>query len=92
MDFSLWTVVGIVAALLTSFSYVPQVIKMWRHKSAKDVSNVTILQGVIGCSLWLVYGISLTDFVIIGSNVVAITIMTAALVLYYRFHVKEDNH
>jgi MtN3 and saliva related transmembrane protein len=90
MDFSLWTIIGIVAALLTSFSYVPQVRKMWRRRSAKDVSNITIFQSIIGCALWLVYGISLTDFVIIGSNVVAISVLVIGAVLYYRYRVKEE--
>ena len=89
MHFSFWTVVGIVAALLTSFSYVPQVSKMWRRKSVRDVSHFTIYQMLLGCILWLVYGISLTDFVIISANVVALVILIIALVLYYRFRVKE---
>jgi MtN3 and saliva related transmembrane protein len=90
MDFSIWTLIGIMAALLTSFSYVPQVRKMWRRKSVGDVSNITIFQMSLGCILWLVYGISLTDFVIIGANVVAIFTLIAGLVLYYRYRVKEE--
>jgi MtN3 and saliva related transmembrane protein len=88
MDFSLWTLVGIVAACLTSFSYVPQIRKMWRRKSVEDVSPVTIYQMGIGCFLWLIYGISLKDFVIIGSNVIVTIILTSAIVLYYRYKVK----
>jgi len=90
MVFSLWTIVGIVAALFTSFSYVPQVRKMWVRKSVEDVSHITIYQMGIGCLLWLIYGISLTDFVIIGSNVVAELIIGTALVLYYRYRVKVN--
>jgi MtN3 and saliva related transmembrane protein len=89
MDFSIWTIVGIVAALLTSFSYVPQLKKMWNHKSARDVSNITMFQILLGCMLWLVYGISLKDFVIIGSNVIALAIIVSAMALYYRYRVKE---
>ncbi len=90
MDFSLWTIVGIIAALLTSFSYVPQVRKMWRRKSVGDVSNITIFQMSLGCILWLIYGISRTDFIIIGANVVAIFTLVIGVVLYYRYRVKED--
>lgn len=89
MDFSFWTIIGILAALLTSFSYVPQVRKMWQRRSAKDVSNITIFQMGLGCILWLIYGISLTDFVIIGANVVAIGTLVTGIVLYYRYRVKE---
>jgi MtN3 and saliva related transmembrane protein len=90
MDFSFGTVIGIVAALLTSFSYVPQVRKMWLRKSVGDVSNITIFQMSLGCLLWLTYGISRTDFIIIGANVVAIFTLVIGIVLYYRYRVKED--
>lgn len=90
MEFSFWTVIGIVAACLTSFSYVPQVSKMWRRKSVNDVSAVTICQMGVGCLLWLIYGISLTDFVIIGANVVAMVILITALVLYQHYRVKGE--
>ena len=90
MDLTVWTIIGIVAALLTSFSFVPQVRTMWRRRSAKDVSNITMLQLMVGCALWLVYGISRHDFVIIGANVVAIATLVVGLALYYRYHVKGD--
>jgi MtN3 and saliva related transmembrane protein len=90
MDFSLWTIVGIIAAALTSFAFVPQVRKMWRNRSAKDVSNVTMIQLMIGCSLWLVYGISRTDFVIIGANIIGVATLVVGVVLYYRYHVKGE--
>ena len=90
MNSIIWTIVGTAAAALTSFSFVPQVRKIWRRRSARDVSNVTMFQLTIGNTLWLVYGIARHDPVIIGANVVAITILIIGLVLYYRFRVKED--
>jgi MtN3 and saliva related transmembrane protein len=89
MEISFGSIIGIVAALFTSFSFVPQVKKMWNHKSARDVSNVTIIQMVLGSVLWLAYGISLVDFIIIIANVVSISILITGLILYYRYHVKE---
>jgi len=90
MDFSFWTIIGIIAALLTSFAFVPQVRKMWRRKSAKDVSHITMFQLMIGCVLWLVYGISRHDPVIIGANCVGVAILMVGIVLYYRYHVKGE--
>jgi MtN3 and saliva related transmembrane protein len=86
MHFTVWTIIGIIAALLTSFSFVPQVRKMWRRRSAKDVSHVTMFQLMAGCALWLVYGISRQDPVIIGANVVAIGTLLVGLSLYYRYN------
>ena len=85
-----WTVIGTVAAAFTSFSFLPQVRKIWRHRSARDVSNITMWQQAAGNTLWLTYGIGRRDFIIIGANIVAITILVIGLVLFYRFRVKED--
>ena len=90
MNSIIWTIVGTAAAALTSFSFVPQVRKIWQRRSARDVSNVTMFQLTIGNTLWLVYGIARRDPVIIGANIVAISILIIGLILYYRFRVKED--
>ena len=34
-----WYMVGIVAAVLTTFGFVPQVFKMWRSRSVADLSR-----------------------------------------------------
>jgi MtN3 and saliva related transmembrane protein len=88
MDFPTGTVIGIVASCLTSFSYVPQVKKMLQRKSVEDVSQLTIYQMVIGCLLWLAYGIYRVDWIIISANIVAISILFTALALYYKYRVK----
>lgn len=90
MGLSVWTIVGILAALLTSLSYLPQVRKMWRRKSVKDVSHITIYQLLFGCTLWLVYGLSRHDPVIIGANVAADITLLVGLALYYRYRVKDE--
>jgi MtN3 and saliva related transmembrane protein len=84
-----WYAVGAVAAALTSFGFVPQIVKMWQTKSVRDVSPVTILQFIAGVSLWVVYGVHLRDSVIITANVVSLAILIAALFLYFRFFKKS---
>ena len=89
MEFSVGTAVGIVASCFTSFSYVPQVRKMWRRKSVEDVSQTTMYQMIIGCLLWEAYGIYKVDWIIIAANIIAIVILGAALALFYKFRVKR---
>jgi len=89
MNSIVWTIIGTVAAALTSFSFVPQVRKIWQRRSVRDVSNVTMFQLTAGNTLWLVYGIGRRDAVIIGANIIAITILIIGLALYYRFRAKE---
>jgi len=52
-----WATIGLSAATLTMFAFIPQVIKVFRNKSAKDVSLMTLLQLSFGVSLWIAYGI-----------------------------------
>ena len=86
-----WYAVGAVAAALTSFGFVPQVVKMWRTKSVKDVSPITILQFIAGGSLWAVYGVHLDNWVIIAANLVSLAILIAALLLYFRLFKREQH-
>jgi MtN3 and saliva related transmembrane protein len=46
MDFI--TILGLLAACLTTFSFIPQMIKTWKSKSAKDVSYVMLITFNIG--------------------------------------------
>lgn len=80
-----WEGVGYVAAFLTMFGFLPQVIKIYRTKSAKDISLLAILQFTVGIFLWLVYGISLKNPVIILANSVTLAILIVALVLYFKY-------
>lgn len=79
----LWKFIGFVAATLTMFAFVPQVIKIYRTKSARDVSLGTIVQLSAGVTLWIVYGIYLEDCIIIMANIVTLLTLLIALFLYY---------
>lgn len=51
------TAIGFFAAILTTISFLPQVVKVWQSRSAKDVSLVMYLLFSLGVSLWLIYGV-----------------------------------
>ena len=80
-----WYIVGILAAIMTSFSFVPQVIKMYRNKSVRDVSPMTFIQFSIGAALWMSYGFHLRDSIIIGANVVVLITLISAISLYLKY-------
>ncbi|HAH20364.1 MAG: hypothetical protein A2Y00_08735 [Omnitrophica WOR_2 bacterium GWF2_43_52] len=80
-----WQLIGVVAACLTSFAYIPQVIKMSITKSAKDVSLITLLQLSLGSGFWIAYGIHRQDYIIILANVVTFLTLVSALFLYYKY-------
>lgn len=77
---------GILAACLTMFGFVPQCAKMWKTKSVKDVSGLTLVQFSIGVSLWMFYGIHLKDYIIIGSNAISLCTLVVALGLYIKLN------
>ena len=85
MDAAIWSVIGVVAALLTTFGFVPQILKMWRSKSVGDVSVVTFYQFTAGVTLWAIYGYSREDPIVMGANVVALATLIISLTLYYRY-------
>jgi MtN3 and saliva related transmembrane protein len=64
-----WSVIGIFAALLTATSFIPQIIVRLRHPALARVSLVTLVIFMLGCTLWIAYGIHLRDKIIIGANI-----------------------
>ncbi len=76
-------IIGIAAAMLTTFGFIPQIIKMHRSKSAKDVSLATLIQFSAGVILWMLYGIHLRDVIIIAANTITFVTLVIAIVLYY---------
>ncbi|HON36929.1 MAG TPA: SemiSWEET family transporter [Methanothrix sp.] len=80
-----WELVGWCAALLTMFGFVPQILKIYRTESVSDVSLIMLLQFSLGMLLWLLYGISIQDRVLIVSNTVSFLILTVATGMYMKY-------
>ncbi len=85
----LWLLVGSSAAALTMFSFIPQIIKILKTKSAKDVSLVMLLQLSLGVSLWIMYGIYRKDRIIITAN--SVTLVTLLILLYLYFNYGKEK-
>ena len=88
-----WKIFGIAGALLTTFGFVPQIIKMWKTHSVKDVSGLTLVQFGAGVTLWMLYGIHLRDFIIIGANAVSLATVFIALGFYLKLNrgIQREN-
>jgi MtN3 and saliva related transmembrane protein len=80
-----WLFIGIVAACLTMFGFIPQIVRMYRTKSVADISVVTLLQFTLGVTLWAVYGFFISDPIVIGANIVSLSTLVAALGLYFHY-------
>ena len=77
--------VGVVAALCTIFSFVPQILKILRERDASSVSLRMYLLTVSAFSLWTVYGIMLEAWPLVLANSVSLTLAATALVCKWRF-------
>jgi len=80
MDFTL--MIGNIAALLTSISFLPQAIQIIKTKDTAGISLPMYIMFVTGIALWLVYGILLNDIPLILANVV--TLSLSGLVLFLK--------
>jgi MtN3 and saliva related transmembrane protein len=77
--------VGLGAGFLTTVAFVPQVVKIWKARSAKDVSLHTFIAFTIGVALWLAYGILKQEPPIIVWNAVTLGLAAAILAMKLRF-------
>lgn len=79
------TLLGSIASVLVSSSFVPQIIKGYKTKRLNDVSYLLMILISIGMSLWIVYGIEKQDLVIIGANVATIVLNMILLGLKIKY-------
>lgn len=82
------TVIGLVAGLITTLGFVPQVIKGYRSGCMEDVSLTMPMVLMVGMGLWLVYGVFLGDLPIILWNAVSIGLNAALVFLKLRSDLK----
>jgi MtN3 and saliva related transmembrane protein len=71
--------IGALASVLTTIAFVPQVWRVWKTRSARDLSLPMYLIFTTGVALWLVYGVMLGSWPIVVGN--AITVVLAGTVL-----------
>jgi MtN3 and saliva related transmembrane protein len=63
-----YDLIGVIAGTLTTLSFVPQVLKTWRSRSARDISTGMFLLFSLGVALWLIYGVAIQSMPIMVSN------------------------
>lgn len=75
-----------IAGVLMSLGHFPQAYKIYKRKSSKDVSLITYAIFTIGSFIWLAYGITLNQWPIIATFIVAVvgTLSVITLALKYR--------
>ena len=77
--------IGFAAAFCTTVAFVPQLVRVLRLRSARDISLGTFLLFSVGVFLWLLYGIYTESRPVIASNAATLGLSLSILVLKIRY-------
>ncbi len=77
--------IGLLAGALTTAAFLPQVWRVWRTRSTRDLSLPMYAVFTAGVALWLGYGLMVGALPIILTNAVTLLLSLAILALKLRF-------
>ena len=75
-------ILGLVAAAITTFAWVPQVYKMYKERNASGVSLTMALLFFVGITLWFIYGYLIESISIMVAN--GITLILQCMIIIYK--------
>ena len=79
------TLLGIIAGICTTLAFLPQVLRTWRLRSARDISLTMISLSSAGIFLWFIYGLYINSMPVIVANFITFILASTILVLKIRF-------
>jgi len=85
------TLIGFLAGGLTTASFLPQVVKTARTRSARDLSVAMLLAFLAGLALWICYGLKVGSLPIIAANAITISLVAAILAMKVQFRDREEE-
>ncbi len=81
MDINYVAILGLLAGACTTFSLLPQAIKTFKMKEARDISLAMYIILAIGILLWILYGILIHDLPVILANSISFALVSIILIL-----------
>lgn len=91
MSGSLGIYLGFAGASLTTAAFVPQLLRVWRTRSAHDISAAMYAMFITGLLLWIVYGLWISAWPIVIANSVTALQALAILGMKLRFQRVESS-
>jgi MtN3 and saliva related transmembrane protein len=79
-----YEIFGFIAAILTTSSFLPQLIKVCKTKSSKGVSTLMYFVMLSGVILWGVYGYLIESKSVLIANIVAGLLQIVILILIFK--------
>lgn len=83
-------IVGLLAGVLTTSAFFPQVLRIWKTRSTRDLSWPMTALFTVGVGLWLVYGILMGATSIIIANSITLALWIGIAIMKWRFE-RCDN-
>lgn len=83
-----------ISGTIMGFSFFPQTYKIFKRKSAEDISILTYFVLLIGATIWILYGIELKDSPLIIANSVGVLNILLVIIgcsLYKKHNKKEKK-
>ncbi len=77
--------IGAAGAALTTLCWLPQALKVMRDKETRALSLPATAAFTLGVMLWLIYGLAIDDWPLIGSNAVTLALMAVILTMKLRY-------
>ena len=84
-------IIGLVAGALTTFSFAPQVWRLFKLRSAREISltfNLLIMSGII---CWTVYGVVLDLLPVILWNAITLALVSSMFLAKLRYGLRSKS-
>ena len=78
---ALATITGVVS----SFAMLPQIYRIFKRKSAKDISIWTYLYMLVAGVIWILYGLNIQSFPLLVSNLIGMLAMIGVIVGWFLY-------
>ena len=83
---NLTDLIGTLAAILTTISFLPQALHTFRTKDVRGISLGMYSAFTLGVALWLVYGLLLGAWPVVIANCITLVLASSILVMKLRYH------
>ena len=85
-----WTILGVIAGLITVSGFFPQIYKGYRTRRLDDLSYFML--GLLGAGmfLWILYGVHIRSFPVIMANIIGVSCNVVLMVMKHRFSRKGN--
>ena len=84
--------IGYIAAFCTTTAFVPQIIRVLKLRSAREISLGMAVIFSFGVTMWLVYGLMLHSWPVIIANAATLLLSASLVILKLHYNGRDRGH